>query len=523
MKDTPSFPRPELLLAAIIDSSEDAILSKDLHSIITSWNKAAERMFGYTAEEMIGQSVSRMFPPDRVDEETRIIARIRDGERIEHLETVRRRKDGTLVDVSLTISPIRDSAGEIIGASKFARDITQQKRAMRELHEANEELKRADRLKAEFVATLSHELRTPLSAIIGWTQLLQESPTEEEMAEGVRIIDRNARVQAKLVEDLLDMSRIELGKISLDMQRLDLDAVTTAALETVRPAAEAKGIHLTSAFSSIGGTVTGDRNRIQQILWNLLTNAIKFTPKNGRIHVVIERADSHFEISVVDNGQGIAAGFLGHVFDRFRQGDASDKRVHGGLGVGLSIAKQLTELHGGSLQAASPGVGLGATFTIQLPVLPAHSSPEKVGTGTRHAGLEETTDRTDLRGVKVLVVDDEPDCLTIISRLLQRRGAEVCTASSMREALAEFPRFSPDVILSDINMPEHDGYELISRVRALPGGRSVPAVALTALARTQDRTRALRAGYQLHLAKPADATELIAVVHNLASLRGHLS
>ena len=509
----------ELLYEAIVDSSEDAIVSKDLHSIVKSWNKGAERIFGYSAAEMIGRSIALLLPPDRPDEETHILARLERGERLEHFETKRLRKDGRVIDVALTISPIRNAKGIIVGASKIARDVTEQKLAVKKLAEVNEELKRANRIKAEFLATLSHELRTPLNAILGWVQILKDNATADDIAQGIPIIERNVRVQSQLIEDLLDMSRIEAGKVSLDIQRLDLAAVVEAGIETVRPAAKAKDIRLTSAFSNVSGIVMGDRDRLQQVVWNLLTNAVKFTPKGGRIHVIIKRVNSHVEVSITDSGQGIAPEFLGQVFDRFRQADATTTRRHGGLGLGLSIVKQLTELHGGVVRVASEGVGLGATFIINLPLQPVHGEPEANSEADRNAAVDGAAKDADLRGVKVLVVDDEDDSASIVRRILERHGAEVRATGSMEEALGEFGQFAPHVVLSDIGMPEHDGYEFISRLRTLPGGRSVPAVALTALARSEDRTRALRAGFQMHVAKPVDFAELVAVVQNLASLR----
>jgi PAS domain S-box-containing protein len=509
----------DLLYAAIVDSSDDAIVSKNLHSIVMSWNKGAERIFGYSADEMIGQSIIKILPRDRLDEEGQILARMQRGEQLDHFETRRQRKDGRVIDVSLTISPIRNSEGVIVGASKIARDITEQKEALRKLAETYEQLQRADRLKAEFLTTLSHELRTPLNAILGWVQILKDGATKEDVAQGIPIIERNARVQSQMIEDLLDMSRIEAGKVSLDVQRVDLAAVVAAGIETVRPAANAKEIRLTSAFASVNGIVMGDKDRLQQIIWNLLTNAVKFTPKKGRVHVVIKRIDSHVAIDVTDTGQGIAPEFLGQVFDRFRQGDATTTRRHGGLGLGLSIVKHLTELHGGSVHVASQGPGLGATFTLCLPLQPVRHEPEVDAELRRNAAVDNAAIEINLGGVKVLVVDDEEDSVGTITRILERHGAEVRGAYSMEEGLREFAQFAPNVILSDIGMPEHDGYELIARLRKLPGGRIVPAVALTALARSEDRTRALRAGFQLHVAKPVDFNELVAVVQNLASLR----
>jgi CheY-like chemotaxis protein len=314
------------------------------------------------------------------------------------------------------------------------------------------------------------------------------------------------------------MSRIESGRMILDIQSLDLATVVGASIDSVRPAAEAKNIRLQSTFTSAGGTVTGDQNRIQQIFWNLLSNAIKFTPKGGRIHVVIQRVNSHVEVSVADNGQGVAPEFLAHVFDRFRQADGTTTRRHGGLGLGLSIVKHLVELHGGNVRVASEGKGKGSTFIVSFPLQPARDESIKAGLESG-ARLDEQAFKPDLTGVKVLVVDDEEDSVAIVQRLLERRGAEVRGTHSMKAALGEFTAFSPHVVVSDIGMPDHDGYELITCLRALPEGKAVPAIALTALARNDDRTRALRAGFQMHLPKPVDFTELVAAVRNLAAIR----
>jgi PAS domain S-box-containing protein len=509
----------DLLYEAIVDSSDDAIVSKDLHSIVMSWNKGAERIFGYSAEEMIGQSIIKILPPDRLDEEKEILARLQRGEWVDHFETRRLHKNGRFIDVSLTISPIRNEEGVIVGASKIARDITAQKESQQKLAQAHAELKRADQMKAEFLATLSHELRTPLNAILGWVQILKDGASLDDLRESIPAIERNVRTQSQLIEDLLDMSRIEAGKVSLDLQHLDLAAVVTAGIETVRPAALAKEIRLTTAFSSLNGIVTGDKNRLQQVVWNLLSNAIKFTPKGGHIHVVTKRVNSHVEIWVTDTGQGIAPEFLGHVFDRFRQADATTTRRHGGLGLGLSIVKHLVELHGGSVRVESEGAGQGATFIVSLPLQCGRQKEETATEKRRNGAADHAAGKPELKGIKVLIVDDEADSIAIVQRVLERQGAEVCAADSVEKAIEDFVRFGPQVVLSDIGMPGQDGYELIRRIRQLPGGQKVPAVALTALARAEDRTRAVRAGFQLHIAKPVDFVELVAVVHNLASLQ----
>lgn len=518
VKSGSSFIPADALYEAIVDSSDDAIVSKNLEGVVMSWNRGAERIFGYTAAEMIGQSILKVIPLERQGEEPQILARMQRGERVDHFETKRQRKDGTLIDVSLTISPIRNFEGVIVGASKVARDITEQKVAQQKLAETNEALVRADRMKAEFLATLSHELRTPLNAILGWVQILKDGTNADDLTQSIPIIERNVRTQSQLIEDLLDMSRIESGKVSIDIQPVDLPPVVDAGIETVRAAAEAKEIRLTTAYSSLNGVVMGDKDRLQQIVWNLLTNAIKFTPRKGRVHIVIKRVNSHVEICVTDTGQGIAPEFLGQVFDRFRQADASTTRRYGGLGLGLSIVKHLTELHGGSVRVESEGVGQGATFTICLPLQAARPDAVAEAESERRAALDREAE-PDLSGIKVLLVDDEEDSLAVVSRILKRRGAEVSAVTNMEAALDVFPKFQPHVVVSDIGMPGHDGYELIGKLRALPGGRTVPAVALTALARLEDRTRALRAGFQLHVAKPVDFAELLAVVQNLAALR----
>ena len=314
--------------------------------------------------------------PTSLDEEPAILSRLRKGERIEHYETVRMRKDGSLLDVALTVSPVKDGNGKIIGASKISRDITERKRAANEKEQlldaeraARTEAERVSLMKDEFLATLSHELRTPLSAILGWSQLLASGQMDaKEVKEGLETIERNARLQTQLIEDLLDMNRIVSGKVRLDVQRTDLADVVEAAVNSIRPAVEAKGIHLRKIIDPVAGPVAGDPGRLQQIVWNLLSNAVKFTPKGGKIEVLVERVNSHLEITVSDSGLGIKPEFLPHVFERFRQADASTTRRFGGLGLGLSIVKQLVELHGGNVRANSAGEGLGAAFIVSLPL-----------------------------------------------------------------------------------------------------------------------------------------------------------
>jgi CheY-like chemotaxis protein len=378
-------------------------------------------------------------------------------------------------------------------------------------------------MKDEFLATLSHELRTPLNAILGYAQLLRTGVMgQAELADGLEVIERNARAQTQIIEDLLDMSRIISGKVRLDVQPVNLVDVIEAAVRTVAPAADARGIRMQKILDPLAGPVSGDPNRLQQVFWNLLSNAIKFTPKGGRVQVVLQRVNSHVEVTVSDSGVGIKPEFLPYVFDRFRQADATAARRYGGLGLGLAIVKSLVELHGGSVHAASPGEGRGATFVVHLPLsllTHDHDSDHPGAKAVRRPGSPAEQFHANLADVSILVVDDERDARELVRRLLVECDARVLTAASADEAL---PLLSadhrPDVLISDIGMPGVDGYEFIRRVRALgpDRGGAVPAVALTAFARSEDRTRAILAGYQMHVAKPVEPAELVAVVASLA-------
>jgi len=831
---------PELAgfwLASLVDSADDAIISKTLEGIITSWNKGAERIFGYKPEEAIGHSVTLLIPPGHEDEEPTILSKLRAGERVEHYETIRIHKDGRLLNVSLTVSPIRDATGRIVGASKIARDITDrfhsqrkldetstrlslalaaarlgdwswdaktdvvtlsqtaatifdispgreltwtelrsllhsddaerariaveraleahgdydieyrviqkddstvwvsakgrgiygdqgeilgmlglvqdittrksieetlrtQTEALRTLNEvgrvisaeldlqktvqavtdAATELTRASfgsffynvlseegasymlfalagvprhafdrfpmpratdlfgptfrgegvvrianvkldprygknspyygmpeghlpvtsylavpvvsssgevlgglffghpqpdmfsdreeqivvglasqaaiamdnarlyeaakkaraeaekaandnallyrraeesgRLKEEFLATISHELRTPLNAILGWARMLRSGQlSDDNAAKALDTIERNARAQAQLIDDLLDVSRIVTGKLRMDVRPTDPNSFIDAAVEAVRPAAEAKGVRIQKIVDTGAVSVTGDPVRLQQVVWNLLSNAIKFTPRNGRVQIRLERVDSHVEIVVNDTGQGIEADFLPHVFDRFRQADQRTSRQHGGMGLGLAIVRHLVELHGGSVDARSPGEGQGSTFTVLLPITPVYQvdlNGERVHPAARD--LLPTTECADrLDGLRVLIVDDESDTRELLKQGLEFCGAIVTLAASATEALEELNKTKLDVLISDIGMPGEDGYDLIKQVRMLPlesGGR-IPAIALTAYTRVEDRLHALRSGYHMHVPKPVELAELVAVAASL--------
>jgi len=515
-------------LAAIVASSSDAIISKTLQGIITSWNASAERMFGYTAQEIIGESILRLIPDDRRQEEDQILMRLRAGELIDHYETVRVTKDGRHRDVSLTISPIKDNAGKIIGVSKIIRDITERKRVEEEQQRlivrertARAEAETANRLKDEFLATVSHELRTPLNAIIGWCHMLGQGKSDEAtFARALKTIERNAKLQAQLIEDILDVSRIITGKVRLNTRPVDMAAVINAAIDSVQLASEAKNIKLEVRVDPSARHTNGDVTRLQQVVWNLLSNAIKFTPEGGSVAIRLERQGHNARITVSDTGQGISNQFLPFIFDRFRQADGSSTRRQSGLGLGLAIVRHLVELHGGTIEAESPGDGLGSMFTITLPLAQQGREVQIRNTGSL-APTEELVQYAkplpSLAGFKVLLVDDDEDNLHIISALLVEHKATVQTASSAVEALDLLRCYQPDVLVSDLAMPEEDGFSLISKVRDLEGqsSRQIPAVALTALVRIEDRTRALAAGFNMFVPKPVQPSELITTIANL--------
>ena len=678
-------------LTAVVESSDDAIITKDLNSIITSWNPAAERMFGYTAVEALGRSVRMLIPDELQAEEDVVLAKIRAGEKVDHYETTRQRKDGTRLSISLTVSPIRNDQGEIVGASKIARDITERARlltAAREhatdteklaevgsivastldresilqkvtdiatdlthaqfgaffynvthpdsgdaymLHtlsgasreafeqfphpratavfaatfqglgpvrlgdvtaeprygksspyhgmppghlpvrsylavpvkavtgevlgglffghaqvgvftEQHERLalgvaawasvalenarlyaaaQAANRTKDEFLAVLSHELRTPLNAIVGYSRLLRGNILSgEKAARGLETLERNATWLTQIVEDVLDVSRIVSGKIRLDVQPVELPLLIHNAVATVQPAADARGVRVQTVVDPRVGAVSGDPGRLQQVVWNLVSNAVKFTSRKGRVQVRLESVDSHVEIVVSDTGMGINPDFLPHVFERFRQAEAGTTRKTGGLGLGLAIVRDIVELHGGTVEASSAGEGKGATFRVRLPLMIV--DPAVLEARREHPRTERRQPLTalgDLEGIHVLAIDDEEDALTLLRVVLEAAGAQVTTFRSSITALERIADVSPDVLVVDLGMPEMDGFQLITRVRTSPNVsaiRNVPAAALTAFARSEDRTKALRCGFEMHLAKPVDPGELVASVATLA-------
>lgn len=513
--------------------SDYAIFMLDVNGKVATWNVGAQRIKGYSADEIIGKHFSTFYPEDVRSSgwpEHELQMAQEHGSFVD--KGWRLRKDGSRFWAMVTITALRDHSGKLVGFAKLTRDMTDSMRIeeMAEEHRRREELldaersariaaQRATRVKDEFLATLSHELRTPLSAILGWTQILQRAKSTGapvDLDRAVDVIDRNARAQIQLIDDLLDLNRIMTGKLRLERQQLAIADVVRSAVESTLPQAESKGVAVQMLQEPVQMTVEGDSGRLQQVAWNLLHNAIKFTPRGGTVKVSLARQDGQVELRVSDTGAGIPASFLPHVFDRFSQQDGSASRAHGGLGLGLAITKQLVELHGGQIQASSAGEGLGATFTVRLPL--AHRPTEA---GQAEAQAEDAQAASDnlalprLEGVLTFVVDDEPDARDLLCRILEGQGAKVVVFSSAEELLTAIQSLRPTVIVSDVGMPQMDGLQMIKSLRATEHGARVPALALTAFARPQDRKLALMAGFQAHLAKPFDVAELILLVSNL--------
>jgi PAS domain S-box-containing protein len=522
--------RFRLLVEGVTDY---AIFMLDVNGLVATWNSGATRIKGYRAEDIIGQHFRRFYPPEVAESgwpEHELEVAAAQGRFVD--EGWRLRKDGSRFWAHVTITALRDDAGRLRGFAKLTRDLTERKRtealeasgaqreAMLEAERSARMLaQRAARMKDEFLATLSHELRTPLNAILGWTQLLRSRgrPEPAEFQRAMEVIERNARAQVRLIDDLLDLSRIMSGRFRLDVREISLVEIVRGALDSVEPAAQAKGLRLEPVLDPKSVIVSGDPARLQQVFWNLLSNAVKFTPKGGRIQVLLQRVNSHIEFSVSDTGIGIPADFLPHVFERFSQRDSSAHREFGGLGLGLAISKQLVDLHGGTIQAKSMGDGQGATFVVTLPLI---ILPKQAEAASRvHPTAADSSDAVPmpkLDGVRALIVDDEKDALELIRQVLESQGATVMTAASADQALRLMETQPPDVLISDIGMPGMDGYQFMRQMRAAePKNRRIPALALTAFARPDDRKHAILAGYQAHLAKPFDMAELAIVVAGL--------
>ncbi|HTV51757.1 MAG TPA: ATP-binding protein [Steroidobacteraceae bacterium] len=514
--------------ALIAQVKNYAIFALDLEGSARTWNEGVERVLGWSREEFIGLPMEMLFAPEDVAagvhrQELQRAAEEGSATNDRWL----RRKDGTPIYASGMTSRVVDAAGHVVGFSKVLRDRTAWKMAQDERDQlleserkARQEAEAANRLKDEFLATLSHELRSPLNAIVGWVHVLRRyGEASPEIVRGLQVIERNARTQTQIINDLLDMSRIMTGKVHLNLRAVSLQRLVSAALEAIRPAAEAKSLVLEMQLDPGCDRIRGDPNRLQQVIWNLLTNAVKFTPSGGRVTVSSQCIDSQIEISVHDTGVGIPAAFLPFVFDRFRQADASTTRLYGGLGLGLSIVKSLVELHAGTVRAKSPGEGHGATFIVSLP-LPLEQGIESPQSPAMSSAAYALDSLPKLAGIAVLCVDDEADSLMFCGRLLEDRGARVLLAVDAQQALETLRTERVDILISDIGMPNEDGYYLVTQLRALADARSarIPAIAVTAYARAEDRQRLLLAGYQMHISKPIEPQELIAGIASLVGV-----
>ena len=510
----------------LFESARDGILILNAVTLkITDVNPFMSELLGYSRAEFLGKELWEigLFGDKEASQHAFRELQLNGFLRYEDLPL--QDKEGNPREVEFVSNVYQEDSRQVIQCN--IRDITDRKRRDEErgllLHSeqaAHAEADAANGIKDEFLALLSHELRTPLTSILGWSDLLVSGTLDEAATKhALEIIGRNARAQRQLIDDLLDISRIITGKLRLEVQPLALAPMIESVVETVRPTADARNIHVQMVLDSLLSPISGDPERLQQIIWNLLTNAIKFTPKGGRVQVRMERIDSHVELIISDTGQGIEPDLLPHVFDRFRQSDSSSTRRHGGLGLGLAIVRQLVELHGGTVTANSPGIGQGTIFSVSLPLLSVHHELSAVEITPIPVVTKRSTDwQLSLANLRVLVVDDEPDARELIATVLMGRGAEVVTVESSGEALAALERQGFDVLVSDVGMPQMDGYGLIEKVRQLPaerGGR-IPAAALTAYASDEDRRRALSAGYQLHIAKPVEPAELATMVANLA-------
>ena len=515
----------EIRYRRLFEAARDGILILNAVTLrITDVNPFMTELLGYSHDEFLGKELWEigLFSDKEASQKAFRELQVKGYFRYEDLPL--QTMEGKLREVEFVSNVYEEGNQQVIQCN--IRDITDRKRAEEErrlllesAQTARADAEAANSIKDEFLALLSHELRTPLTSILGWSRLLAAGSLDDVASKhAVEIIVRNARAQRQLIDDLLDISRIIAGKLRLDVRPVGLKPMIEAIVDGVRPAADAKNIYLQTALDPRLSPISGDPDRLQQIIWNLLTNAIKFTPKGGRVHVRLQRIDFHVELTISDTGQGIDAKLLPYVFDRFRQSDSSSTRRHGGLGLGLAIVRQLVELHGGTVTAESQGTGEGTTFRVTLPLMSEHQELSDVEM-TRMIGSNNlTNEQQSLIDLRVLVVDDEPDARDLIAAVLTGRGAEVVSVRSAGEALGEMERQRFDVLISDIGMPEMDGYSLISKIRQLPaerGGR-IPAAALTAYAGVEDRMRVLSAGYQMHISKPAEPGELTTVVLSLA-------
>lgn len=516
----------EIRYRRLFEAARDGILILNAVTLkITDVNPFMTELLSYSRAEFLGKELWEIGLFSDKEASQAAFREVQETGYIRYEDLPLQTREGERREVEFVSNVYDEDGYQVIQCN--IRDITERKRAEKErgrlleyCQVANAEAETASTIKDEFLATLSHELRTPLTSILGWSKLLADGNLDDAASKrALETIVRNARAQRQLIDDLLDISRIITGKLRLDVRPIELAPIIESVVDGMRPAADARGIHLQTTLDSAANTISGDPDRLQQIVWNLLTNAIKFTPDGGRVDVRLERIESRVELTIKDTGQGIDPELLLHVFERFRQSDSSSTRRHGGLGLGLSIVRQLVELHGGTVEAESPGEGEGTTFNVILPPMIVHHELSEVKRTHHLTGSNPLTGQQPLlNDLRALVVDDEPDARELIVEVLRGCGAEVVVVGSAVEALGEIERGHFDVLISDIGMPLMDGYALMERVRLLPkerGGR-IPGVALTAYAGVEDRIRARSAGYQIHMPKPVEPAALIAIVANLA-------
>ena len=517
-------------LTSHLENSPLAVVEWDRDFRVSRWSDSAEALFGWKAEEVLGKHVDewRFVFSDDVNAVELVTDRQREGLEVQGvLHNRNYTKEGSVIHCEWYNSVLHDEKGKLVSVLSLVLNVTARKRAEEENaallvreRDARRHAEEADRLKDEFLATLSHELRTPLTSILGWASMIRNGEVEGPSVErAIETIERNARSQARLIDDLLDVSRIITGNLRLELHPLNLVPIVEAAIDALRPTADAKGIQLDTNFSTKCFLVRGDANRLRQVIWNLLSNAIKFTPRGGNAEIDLVCVDSVVRLVVSDTGEGISSDFLPYVFDRFRQAEGSISRKQGGLGLGLAVVRHLVELHGGNVSAKSEGIGKGSTFTVDLPMAQERRDPARAEERRKEVERRRSLDGEKVRldGVHVLLVEDDDDSRKFLGVLLKQYGAEVSSAASAADAFNLFCDKLPDVIVSDIGMPEEDGYELVRKIRALPVGKGalIPAIALTGYATRKDREQSFSAGYQRHIAKPIEQSELVTAIANL--------
>src|SRR3977135_1525551 len=512
LRDMRELDKARAYAESLIKNAPDPVFVSDLEGKILQANDAVSELLGFRPAELIEQSLSRFISPEETREFTAALREVVAKGVTRNARLNPRSASGEVIPTTLNASALRDPDGTVIGAIGILRDMRAYERVVRDLEESRRELRRADKAKDHFLAMVSHELRTPLTAMLGWARLLRAGLQDDPRASrGLQVIERNTKLLSQLIEDLLDVSRIVTGKLRIERRQVDPVAVVEAAIDAVRGVADAKEIELEAFLDPDAGPLLADPDRLQQVVWNLLSNAIKSSPMHGRVEIRLDRAESAARVTVSDKGAGIKPQLLPQIFERFRQGE----RPSGGLGLGLAIVRHIVELHGGTVRAQSGGEGQGATFPVELPAL---NESGTVAAAAPHRVEGSVGPRlTPLQGLRLLVVEDEPDARELLSMILEEAGAEVAAAGSAREALAAFERLRPDVLVSDIGLPDGDGYSLIRKVRLreCDCATRCPAVALTAFARAEDRSQALDCGFQAHLAKPIEPSDLTALIARL--------